>query len=1332
MSKDIAGRKKITALTRASLLLILTFLFSPSFSENLLKCPDFEQPDSLSQCWTHLSWGSSDVSAHIVTGGYQNSNGLMMLNNDPCLICEYTRQMVGSLEPGLYGLSVLYKTSPECQAMAYIRNTGQLNIGKSKALNGTGSWNNLNVHFAVRDEYADQTWQVMLYGGLPPNSKEPVYYDKAVFEKLSLTQIEEINIGYWEKMIFRFTNGFPPLKWVPAKVSTCSAASDPNIHGEYALVLKGTKTTKELYEFDVPVRPSTKYKVGVSVKYMNRKSYNYLQSIPAYPSDYTRPFSSTLEGTKGIWSGFYDVRVYDKSLGRSYAASVLQPVISDAIYVADANRDWFSEKSYYQTGPNSSNLTMQIELTGFDGDLYIDDLTVEEVHSHIEDESLRIPISYEYEGMKITGWTLPSIKTNAAEFIFNASSIWLAKGSNVLGYLTFNSNFLASLAVDTTASGLVILKNGNITVSIGADSSMIVRLEKDTNVTVSGVMPPKFHNFDAGAVFVSDYEKGFLFSPVFPDLNIRTMGRLLNPPYANADVNILDFRYSDNDIDAIGLKCWDNRPVFTNPIWKVTYRFTAGDGFLASVFPPKDFNYKKYASERMHAAFDLNLNIFPNGDYRYLLTKFRERFNILLLWMGSYNLSSPHPACPMVYYTDSNGVAVSPVAPNAAPVKFIHNDVAGPYKVSQPAALDDVVARARNMGLRIILYMSPNYFYTSDLDTFFENLTAIINRYNLDGVYFDGYVSGSPLKTLELVRKARNILKNKYYAQHSSWTNTLIYQSDHFRVPFYDAYADLIYTGENLRKDYSGDTKTWDLACQPDPNAWALLYCGRNLSNTPTVLIGEYRPVDYSNLNTGPDVTLSPRTQMDYQLKYQGIFRVWPFTSYCSINDFLYRKTLSFDSSGWWKAFDNLCLNYTINDGQADPGESIYTAQGDCAPVKDDAPLIKYGNTREYLSGDSLSQWFINGKPLYRFHYNFDGEIAAEDSDSKMNPSQFLGMLSRADSNYAAPDANFAGPFPSVIDGRKTFYFDGTAKLFGEHNEQLRFMDGSNRVTEFSSFAVVRRDSTISERRGIFNLNKDSQHFSYGFYKNRFYIRVRDSDYKIQDFYSNADIDQNWHTVGLAYGGTNLAMYIDGVVIKVIPVKLAPFPAVDTFVVGSLGIGSPGFKGWIDDLFVTDKLLTNRQILEYHQTVGKTLTVTDESEVDCILIKNGEKYTAARSVNWAFRVTNGSGDTMAGFDASGNLLLRGVIVKNSLPVISDIDEFRVQDSGGSEVAIIDSNSGNMRIKGSVYQNQAILSSPVCSCFVICDNNGNVCAYIDEQGNLYLSGKSYENTDISSG
>ncbi len=902
MSKDIAGRKKITALTRASLLLILTFLFSPSFSENLLKCPDFEQPDSLSQCWTHLSWGSSDVSAQIVTGGYQNSNGLMMLNNDPCLICEYTRQMVGSLEPGLYGLSVLYKTSPECQAMAYIRNTGQLNIGKSKALNGTGSWNNLNVHFAVRDEYADQTWQVMLYGGLPPNSKEPVYYDKAVFEKLSLTQIEEINIGYWEKMIFRFTNGFPPLKWVPAKVSTCSAASDPNIHGEYALVLKGTKTTKELYEFDVPVRPSTKYKVGVSVKYMNRKSYNYLQSIPAYPSDYTRPFSSTLEGTKGIWSGFYDVRVYDKSLGRSYAASVLQPVISDAIYVADANRDWFSEKSYYQTGPNSSNLTMQIELTGFDGDLYIDDLTVEEVHSHIEDESLRIPISYEYEGMKITGWTLPSIKTNAAEFIFNASSIWLAKGSNVLGYLTFNSNFLASLAVDTTASGLVILKNGNITVSIGADSSMIVRLEKDTNVTVSGVMPPKFHNFDAGAVFVSDYEKGFLFSPVFPDLNIRTMGRLLNPPYANADVNILDFRYSDNDIDAIGLKCWDNRPVFTNPIWKVTYRFTAGDGFLASVFPPKDFNYKKYASERMHAAFDLNLNIFPNGDYRYLLTKFRERFNILLLWMGSYNLSSPHPACPMVYYTDSNGVAVSPVAPNAAPVKFIHNDVAGPYKVSQPAALDDVVARARNMGLRIILYMSPNYFYTSDLDTFFENLTAIINRYNLDGVYFDGYVSGSPLKTLELVRKARNILKNKYYAQHSSWTNTLIYQSDHFRVPFYDAYADLIYTGENLRKDYSGDTKTWDLACQPDPNAWALLYCGRNLSNTPTVLIGEYRPVDYSNLNTGPDLTLSPRTQMDYQLKYQGIFRVWPFTSYCSINDFLYRKTLSFDSSGWWKS----------------------------------------------------------------------------------------------------------------------------------------------------------------------------------------------------------------------------------------------------------------------------------------------------------------------------------------------------------------------------------------------------------------------------------------------
>lgn len=81
---------------------------------------------------------------------------------------------------------------------------------------------------------------------------------------------------------------------------------------------------------------------------------------------------------------------------------------------------------------------------------------------------------------------------------------------------------------------------------------------------------------------------------------------------------------------------------------------------------------------------------------------------------------------------------------------------------------------------------------------------------------------------------------------------------------------------------------------------------------------------------------------------------------------------------------------------------------------------------------------------------------------------------------------------------------------------------------------------------------------------------------------------------------------------------------------------------------------------------------------------------------------------------------------NSTPTASANDEFRVQNSGGTDVAIIDATNGNMSIKGLLYENQETLSPSGGDDFIIKDSSGNVIAYIDEEGNVYLKGSLYEN------
>ncbi len=117
------------------------------------------------------------------------------------------------------------------------------------------------------------------------------------------------------------------------------------------------------------------------------------------------------------------------------------------------------------------------------------------------------------------------------------------------------------------------------------------------------------------------------------------------------------------------------------------------------------------------------------------------------------------------------------------------------------------------------------------------------------------------------------------------------------------------------------------------------------------------------------------------------------------------------------------------------------------------------------------------------------------------------------------------------------------------------------------------------------------------------------------------------------------------------------------------------------------------------------------------LVETGDSY--------AFCIRDSENYNTATFYDSGNLVLAGTLDVNSTPTATANDEFRVQNSGGTDVAIIDTTSGNMVIAGSLYENQGTLS-PSGDDFIIKDSSGNVIAYIDEDGNIYLKGSLYEN------
>jgi hypothetical protein len=112
----------------------------------------------------------------------------------------------------------------------------------------------------------------------------------------------------------------------------------------------------------------------------------------------------------------------------------------------------------------------------------------------------------------------------------------------------------------------------------------------------------------------------------------------------------------------------------------------------------------------------------------------------------------------------------------------------------------------------------------------------------------------------------------------------------------------------------------------------------------------------------------------------------------------------------------------------------------------------------------------------------------------------------------------------------------------------------------------------------------------------------------------------------------------------------------------------------------------------------------------------------------AFWVLDDSGNTVAIFDALGNLFIEGTMDESTTHTATATNEFRIQDSSGVDVAIIDADDGNMYIDGSIYEDQTISTVPA-DAFEIKNASGTTVAYIEDDGDVYLAESLYESVSF---
>ncbi len=212
--------------------------------------------------------------------------------------------------------------------------------------------------------------------------------------------------------------------------------------------------------------------------------------------------------------------------------------------------------------------------------------------------------------------------------------------------------------------------------------------------------------------------------------------------------------------------------------WKLQY--TSGQAFrlLVSVFPPRPFDWKQSCETIVHT-FSWK-NPYPSDDQ---LQEWSKHGSILVLhsWIWQGKTGSQYG----VMMDDSWAVSK--------------------YEPKSEKELVRVVKTAHDLGMKVIVYMSPYYFKGGSNDDFVAAVDKAMKTYSLDGVYFDGIVEpyNDIMGAYDVTRKTREAIGN----ERILYIHSTISPLKEIYCPFIDCYADYLLRGEHRKT--SEDAFRW-------------------------------------------------------------------------------------------------------------------------------------------------------------------------------------------------------------------------------------------------------------------------------------------------------------------------------------------------------------------------------------------------------------------------------------------------------------------------------------------------------------------------------------------
>lgn len=320
----------------------------------------------------------------------------------------------------------------------------------------------------------------------------------------------------------------------------------------------------------------------------------------------------------------------------------------------------------------------------------------------------------------------------------------------------FPSGILNGLKVKSgTSSDICILGNQNVTIGIQRDSLMVIVPHVNMDVRVRGRIGGKWNRFFEGHLVSADEKGGFC---VVPDIQPGT-GQLCAYTVPNHDNDAPpDFATVYNDTTFLRSE---------TPNWEVIYHLKTTQRLGVGTFPPRKFDWPR--------SFEANYGLVQMSTTGTgTAVNFDSRYDIAICWetfmKGGWSAGG-----------QSTG------------------QFGGQYQ-TYDASLKNHIAVLKGKNLPVLLYLSPRFYSTNDMDAFIDEVERLRDEYDLDGVYYDG-LPANWVASYHVMRETRRLFPEGLIVLHSSMSPPT-YMPDMF-CPFIDTYADITLRGETVAA--SGD-----------------------------------------------------------------------------------------------------------------------------------------------------------------------------------------------------------------------------------------------------------------------------------------------------------------------------------------------------------------------------------------------------------------------------------------------------------------------------------------------------------------------------------------------